>query len=67
MILIRIKYYAQARIKTLLGQKESALDDLEKAMEGKAFGMPVVKTDPVFDPLRFESRFQEILRKMRLE
>ncbi len=58
--------YGNAKIYALLGEKEKAVDNLEKAFEGKAFVMPFVKADPVFDNLRDEPRFQEILRKMNL-
>lgn len=50
-----------------LGDKEKALDNLEKALEVRAFWMAWVKADPVFDSLRSEPRYQEILRKMNLE
>jgi len=52
------KFYAR------LGDKEQALGGLEKAYEAKDFLMPFVNTDPVFDDLRAEPRFQAVLHRM---
>jgi len=52
------KYYA------LLGDKEQALAGLEKSYEARDFLLPFVNTDPVFDDLRAEPRFQAILHRM---
>ena len=49
-----------------LGNKEKALDNLEKGLEVRAFWMAWVKADPVFDGLRSEPRYQAILNKMGL-
>ncbi len=59
-------FYRNAQIYTFLGDKEKALDNLEKAFESKAFLMVLVKAAPIFDSLRSEPRYQEILRKMNL-
>ncbi|MDQ3088684.1 MAG: tetratricopeptide repeat protein, partial [Acidobacteriota bacterium] len=59
-------FYHNAMIHTFLGDKEKALDNLEKAYESRVFLLVFVKADPVFDSLRDEPRFQEILRKMNL-
>jgi DNA-binding winged helix-turn-helix (wHTH) protein/TolB-like protein/Flp pilus assembly protein TadD len=58
--------YETAWIHAFLGDKEKALDNLEKAFENKAFLMAWVKADPVFDCLRAEPRYQAILRNMGL-
>jgi tetratricopeptide (TPR) repeat protein len=55
-----------ARHYLLKGQKEKSIDSLEKAQQGKVFVMPFVAVDPLFDPLRSEPRFQDIIRKMNL-
>jgi DNA-binding winged helix-turn-helix (wHTH) protein/TolB-like protein/Tfp pilus assembly protein PilF len=52
------KYYA------LVGDKEQALAGLEKSYEARDFLLPFVNTDPVFDDLRAEPRFQAILHRM---
>jgi DNA-binding winged helix-turn-helix (wHTH) protein/TolB-like protein/Tfp pilus assembly protein PilF len=59
-------YYGHARAYALLGEKERAIDSLEKAFEARAFLMPWVKANPIFDNLREEPRYQNLLRKMRL-
>jgi tetratricopeptide (TPR) repeat protein len=59
-------HYQHAVWYSFLGHQEKALDNLEKAYQGKSFLMVFVKADPVFDPLRSEPRYQEILRKMNL-
>ena len=47
-----------------LGQKDAALDWLEKACEERDGNMPVLKVDPGFTPLRNEPRFQALLKKV---
>ena len=58
--------YQLAWVHALLGDKEIALDNMEKACETRAFMMPWVRADPVFDCLRSEPRYQAILRRMGL-
>ena len=59
-------YYALVKCYTLLGEKENALDALEKSWENREFMLPFVNVDPMFDSLRSEPRFQEVLRQMGL-
>ncbi len=59
-------FYLHAMGYAFLGEKENALDNLERAYQDKAFLLTFVKADPVFDPIRNEPRYQEILRKMNL-
>ncbi len=58
--------YEKAKLFALIGDKQKALQSLEKALEAKPFPMAWIKADPVFDGLRAEPRFQNILRKMNL-
>jgi len=58
--------YGVALILAFLGEKEKALDNLERALENRAFVMPWIKAEPRFDSLRREPRFQAILKKMKL-
>jgi hypothetical protein len=58
-------YLAMARAG--FGQKEKALDLLERALEKKDLYVVWTKVHPQFDGLRGETRFREILRKMNLE
>jgi adenylate cyclase len=56
----RAWYYAN------FGDKEKALDNLEQAYRHRVFMLAFVKADPVFDNLRSEPRFTELLKKMNL-
>ena len=58
--------YLNATKYACLGEKEKALELLEKAVADRAFLVAFVKADPVFDDLRNEPRFREMLRKMNL-
>ena len=58
--------YGLAKIYAFLGNKEKALDNLERACETRAFMMAWVKAEPGFDILRSEPRYQAILAKMGL-
>lgn len=58
--------YGAASCYALLGEKEKALDNLEKALETRGFMMAWVKADPIFDSLHSEPRYQAILKKMGL-
>jgi TolB-like protein/DNA-binding winged helix-turn-helix (wHTH) protein len=58
--------YAIAREYVFLGDKEAALDWLEKAAEWRRYHLAFLKADPLFDPLRGEPRFRELLRRIGL-
>ena len=60
-------YYALVKFYSLLGEKEKALDALEKSWENREFMLPFVNVDPLFDSLRSEPRFQEVFRQMGLK
>jgi tetratricopeptide (TPR) repeat protein len=47
-----------------LGEKDKALDWLEKGYEEHAPGMALTKVDPHYDSLRSDPRFQDLLRRM---
>ncbi len=53
-------YYA------FLGEKEKALTCLEKSYEARSLLLAFVRADPIFDDLRAEPRYRELLRKMNL-
>jgi DNA-binding winged helix-turn-helix (wHTH) protein/TolB-like protein len=61
------KYLHFARTYLALGEKEKALDNLERAHEEKAFLMPFINVDATYDSLRSEPRFQKILQMMNLQ
>jgi adenylate cyclase len=58
--------YDIAILYTGLGDKENAIDQLQKAYEERAGWMIYLKVEPQFDPLRSDPRFQELIRKMGL-
>jgi TolB-like protein/DNA-binding winged helix-turn-helix (wHTH) protein/Tfp pilus assembly protein PilF len=49
-----------------LGDKKEALLWLEKACADRSTALTGIKVNPVFDPLRSEPRFQELLRRVGL-
>jgi TolB-like protein/DNA-binding winged helix-turn-helix (wHTH) protein/tetratricopeptide (TPR) repeat protein len=49
-----------------LGDREHALQWLEKGFEDRPWGMVFMKVDPRFDGLRADSRFANLLRRMKL-
>ena len=57
-----------AKIYTGLGQKEKAFEWLEKAYEDRSIvGVGFIKTNPMFDPLRSDPRFADLLRRTNLQ
>ena len=59
-------YLALARQYSLTGEKEKCLRALEKAWAAKIFTMPFVAVDPLWETVRPEAGFQDILRRMNL-
>ena len=55
---------AQAYMRT--GDQEKALEWLEKAHQEHDSGLVSLAVEPMFDPIRPNARFQEILRQMKL-
>ena len=49
-----------------MGDKEEALADLEKAYSEHFGILATLKVEPAFDPLRSDSRFQDLLRRVGL-
>jgi TolB-like protein/Tfp pilus assembly protein PilF len=47
-----------------LGEKDKALDELDKAYEKRLSSLCWLKIEPQMDPLRSEPRYQELLAKM---
>jgi len=50
-----------------LNEKERALESLEDAFRSHELCLVSLKVDPVFDPLRGDSRFTEMVRRVGLE
>jgi len=55
-----------AYIHIALGEQDEALALLEKAYEERDSNMIDLKVDPIYDPLRSDPRFVELLRRMNL-
>jgi serine/threonine protein kinase/tetratricopeptide (TPR) repeat protein len=56
-----------ARVYTALGEKEDALKWLRKAYDERSPQLPFLNVDPRWDPLRSDPRFQDLLRRMKLQ
>lgn len=57
---------AIARIYAVRGERERAFEYIEKAFAIRQWGIVKLKTDPAFDPLRSDPRFEEMLRRANL-
>jgi len=55
-----------ATLYTRAGKKSEAIDWFEKAYEQHDTNMPALSMDPLFDGLRSEPRFKDLLRRMNL-
>lgn len=58
--------YGMAVLFARLGDKQNALDALEKAFGEHALAMTEIGIEPAFEPLRAEAKFQNLLRRVRL-
>jgi hypothetical protein len=50
-----------------LGDKRRAMEGLEKAYEARSVLLLLIKIDRMFDPLRSDPRFIELLKKVHLD
>jgi tetratricopeptide (TPR) repeat protein len=62
-----VGFLSRAMVWVGLGEKDKALENLEKAYEERNSPMAYLKVWPLFDSLRSEPRFQAVLKKMNLE
>ena len=53
-----------AFVYTGLGEKDQAFEWLEKAYHGRDSLLVLLKVEPMFDPLRSDPRFQDLLRRV---
>jgi len=61
-----LSHYRNSQVYTALGNINEALNELESGYELRDVHMFWIKVDPAFDPIRNESRFKELLKKMNL-
>lgn len=61
-----VSRYVLARSLAALGEKEKALAELEKGFQERDSLMIVMNIEQIFDEIRPEPRFQELLKKMNL-
>jgi tetratricopeptide (TPR) repeat protein len=64
---VQASKYLVATAYAALGDKDQAFARLEQAVAEHSWWMPLLKVDPELDPLRSDPRFQDLLRKMRLQ
>jgi hypothetical protein len=50
-----------------MGDKDRTLEELEWAIKARDHRMSQLKVNPIFDFLRSDPRFAELLRRMNLE
>ena len=58
--------WAVAEMFTLIGSKDKAFHWLEKAYEERDGGLVTLTVNPIFDPLRSDPRYKELVRRMGL-
>ncbi len=56
--------YVMALISVGLGKKGEAFEWLEKAYKQRDADLPSIRLEPMFDPLRSDTRFRELLRRI---
>jgi TolB-like protein/Tfp pilus assembly protein PilF len=57
--------WVKAKAYVDLGQKDQAIEELNKAYEKRLSSLCWIKIEPQMDPLRSDPRYQELLRKVR--
>jgi len=63
----RVDVCSSAEANVVLGRNAAALNALENCYQGAGPGLLYLKVDPVWTNLRAEPRFQELLRRLRLQ
>jgi eukaryotic-like serine/threonine-protein kinase len=56
--------YGLAMLYAQLGQANEALAALEKAYAARSGGIAYLKSSPIFDPIRSDPRFQDLIRRV---
>jgi TolB-like protein len=63
----RVSPYGVATVYAALGDKDQAFSQLEQAYAQRTQYMDFLKVDPELDSLRSDPRFQDLLRRMKLQ
>ena len=50
-----------------VGDSDRALEWLERTVAERDFGVVSLRTNPAFDRIKSDSRFQQLLRRLRLQ
>ena len=58
---------AVAMIYMALNKKDKAFEWLNKSYEDRTAGSTALKIDPIYDSLRSDPRFNDLLRRMNLQ
>ena len=61
-----VSSFGIALVHMSLGEKEAAMDRLERAHQDHAFELAHLRLTPAFDPLRTNPRFQNLMIKLGL-
>jgi len=61
-----VSSYSTAEAYMRMGEKDKAIEWLEKAYEEHDSGLVSLGVEPMFDPIRSDTRFREIVRRMKL-
>ncbi|MGI8542300.1 MAG: protein kinase domain-containing protein [Aridibacter sp.] len=56
--------YSVATWYAILGEKDKAFDELNKAFENREYSIVLLKVDPRFDEIRSDTRFSALLRRV---
>jgi hypothetical protein len=56
--------YTQATYQAALGEKDKAFEELYKSFEKRESVIPFIKVDPRLDPLRDDSRFDDLMKRV---
>jgi predicted Zn-dependent protease len=55
-----------AMVYIALGEHDTAFEWLDKAYYERAWQLGFLKVEPIFDPLRFDPRFADLMRRLDL-
>jgi len=61
------RFYSRAQVYARLGEKDEAFAMLNEAYEVRDHQMAQLKVNPIFDSLRSDRRFTDLLRRMNLD